>query len=102
MPQRNLLRNAGLLCNPFCQIEHGWRCIQQSDMNSKPRQTHRERTCTAPEIQSLQRLCGLRENLLEVGKGEIDTESALRRLQVGSVLFCLPLKPLSVGVVGHN
>ena len=53
-------------------------------MKTKSRQPHPESAGTAPKIQSVQRLCGLRQKFLQVGKGEIEAQPALGRLEVGA------------------
>ncbi len=70
-------------------------------MKAKSRQAHRDGAGTAPKIESVQRPCGLREKVLQVGKGEIEAQSALGRLEVGGVLRCAGPEPFEVVIGGH-
>src|SRR5437879_4683417 len=70
-------------------------------MKAKSRQAHRDRAGTAPKIQSVQRPCGLRQNVLQVGKGEIEAQSALGRLEIAGVLRCAGPEPFEVVIGGH-
>ncbi len=70
-------------------------------MKTKSRQAHRDGAGTAPKIQSAQRPCGLRQKVLQVGKGEIEAQSALGRLEVGGILRCAGLEPFAVVIGGH-
>jgi hypothetical protein len=70
-------------------------------MEAKSRQAHRDGASTATKIQSVQRPCGLRQKILQVGKGEIEAQSALGRLEVGGVLRCAGLEAFEVGVGGR-
>jgi hypothetical protein len=55
----------------------------------------------------VQRPWGLRQKILQVGKGEIEAQSALGRLEVGGVLRCAGLEPfevvigIGIGIGGH-
>src|SRR6266853_457857 len=70
-------------------------------MKAKSRQAHREGAGTGPKIQSVQRSCGLRQKVLQVGKGEIEAQPALGRLEVGGILRCAGLEPFEVVIGGH-
>src|SRR5437016_2684700 len=70
-------------------------------MKAKSRQAHRDGAGTAPKIQSLQRPCGLRQKVMQVGKGEIEAQSALGRLEVAGVLRCAGPEPFEVVIGGH-
>ena len=67
--------------------------IEQGDLKTKSRQTHRDSAGTAPNIQSEQRPCRLREKILQIGQGEVEAQSALGRLEVGGVLRCASPEP---------
>src|SRR5580698_10713578 len=54
-------------------------------MKAKLRQTQRHSAGPAPYIQSAQRPSALRQKLLQVGKREIEAQSAFGRLEVGGV-----------------
>src|SRR5215831_12749694 len=102
MFQCNPICNSCFLCGAFCQIEHREGCVEQSNVNTKPRDTNSQGTCTAPEIQSVQSLGGFRKSFPQIGKGQINTQSALGSFQVGSVFFRSPLKSFGVGIAGHK
>src|SRR6266568_4689891 len=70
-------------------------------MKAKPCQAHGNGTGTAPKIQSVQRPCGLREKVLQVGKGEIEAQSALGRIEVSGILLCAGPEPFEVVIGGH-
>src|SRR5439155_20110946 len=70
-------------------------------MKAKSRQAHRDGAGTAPKIQSLQRPCGLRQKVLQVGKGEIEAQSALGRVEIAGVLRCAGPEPFEVVIGGH-
>src|SRR5438132_6757717 len=70
-------------------------------MKAKPCQAKGNGTGTAPKIQSVQRPCGLREKVLQVGKGEVEAQLALGRLEVGGVLRCAGPEPFEVVIGGH-
>src|SRR5882724_3241875 len=70
-------------------------------MKAKSRQAHRDGAGTAPKIQSVQRPCGLREKVQQVGKGEIEAQPALGRLEVSGVLRCAGLEPFEVVIGDH-
>src|SRR5690349_4278045 len=101
MLQYDFIRNSRFLCCAFRYIQHRWRRIQQRDVKTKSRQAHRDGAGTAPEIQSVQRPCGLREKVLQVGKGEIEAQPALGRLEVGGILRCAGPEAFEVGIGSH-
>src|SRR5437667_4070638 len=70
-------------------------------MKAKPGQAHGNGTGTAPKIQSVQRPCGLREKVLQVGKCEIEAQSALGRIEVSGILLCAGPEPFEVVIGGH-
>src|SRR6266478_6204459 len=70
-------------------------------MKAKSRQAHRDGAGTAPEIQSVQRPYGLRQKVLQVGKGEIEAQSAFGRFEVGGIPRGAGPEPFEVVIGGH-
>src|SRR5205085_12331505 len=105
MFQRNSLRNSSFARGTLGEFQHRLGGIEQRHVKTKLRQAHRDRAGTAPNIQSAQRLCVPLEKVLQVGKREIEAQSALGRLEVGGVFGCAGLEPFEVvvgiGIGGH-
>src|SRR5579863_3607014 len=70
-------------------------------MDPKSCQAHCRHPGAAPNIQSAQRSCGLRQKLLQVRKREVEAQPAFWRVEVGGILLRAALKTFVIGLGGH-
>src|SRR5258708_4937306 len=70
-------------------------------MMAESRQAKRQGAGPAPNIQRMQRPCGLWQKLLQVGKGEIQAQPSFGSLEVGGILRSAGLEPFDVVIGGH-